>query len=523
MKTYLCVYLGSALLALMTTPIAIWTARRINAVDVPGVRAVHTRPIPRIGGVAVFVSSMLMIGSVLLLDNVIGQAFRTVQWELTALLSGATCIFLVGLADDLRSLPARVKFAAEVVATILLCGAGIQITSLHLTDEIVVRFGVLSCPLTLLWVVGVTNAVNLSDGLDGLAAGVSAVACAVIAFFAIYSENALMAVFMLALLGSLTGFLFFNFNPARTFLGDCGSLFLGFTIASSSVMCLTKSAAVVGLALPVLALGIPIFDTFLAMLRRFLERRSLFSPDRSHFHHRLIDLGFKQRHAVITIYVVTLVATGFGLFMMIRQDIGALIVFACTLVLLLLLFRVVGAVQFKEVLTGLQRKHLATQRRNRERRAFEGAQLLFRRARSSVEWWQAVCEAAAQLEFAWVSLRVVNEDGGDQISVWRRARTPAESSRIATLRLPVIDKEGRQTMEFELAILVNGSLESTGHRASLFSRLIEEERCLVAQGPTASLRVAQSAPIEISEWQFHPKGGRLDAQSTGGATTSRRN
>ena len=382
MKTYIWVYLGSVVLALVITPLVIRLVRRINAIDVPGVRAVHTKPIPRIGGMAIFLSALSMILSVLFLDNRIGAAFRAVRWELGSLLCMATFIFLVGFLDDLRNLPARAKLGAEIVAAAVLCHAGVEITSLDITGESVLRFGALSCPVTILWIVGIANAVNLSDGLDGLAAGVSAIACAVIAVFALYSGNMIMAVFMLALLGSLTGFLFFNFNPAKTFMGDCGSLFLGFTIASSSVMCLTKSSALVGLALPVLALGIPIFDTLFAMLRRFLERRSLFAPDRSHFHHRLIDLGLEPRHAVIAIYAATCMATGLGLFMMIRRDIGSLLVFACILVLLLLLFRIVGAVCFGEIVLGLQRNHLLMQRRKRENMAFDHLHRPRRRARA---------------------------------------------------------------------------------------------------------------------------------------------
>ena len=419
MKTYIGVYLGSVVLALAITPLVIRLARRLNAIDVPGVRAVHTKPIPRIGGMAIFLSAMAMIVSVLFMDNRIGEAFWAARWELGSLLCMASFIFLVGFVDDLRNLPARVKLGAEILAAVILCRAGVEITSLDITSDWALEFDVLSCPVTVLWIVGIANAVNLSDGLDGLAAGVSAIACAVIAIFALYSGNMVMAVCMLALLGSLTGFLFFNFNPAKTFMGDCGSLFLGFTIAASSVMCLTKSSALVGLALPTLALGIPIFDTLFAMLRRFLERRSLFAPDRSHFHHRLIDLGLEPRHAVIAIYAVTCMATGLGLFMMIRRDLGALLVFACVLVLLILLFRIVGAVCFRDILLGLQRNHLLIQRRKREDVTFEHLQLHFRQVKTSLQKWQAVCEAADQLEFAWISLCVDSEDGRTE-TIWRR-------------------------------------------------------------------------------------------------------
>lgn len=476
MTTYLCTYLASAFLALIVTPAVIWLARRVNAMDQPGVRAVHTRPIPRIGGAAIFLSTTCPIVVLLVLSRGAVEAFRSMRLPLSTMLFTATFIFLVGFIDDLRGVPARVKLLAEIAAASVLCLAGVRIPALQLTDTLLWNLHGLSCPLTVLWIVGVTNAVNLSDGLDGLAAGVSAVACGAIAVFAIHCGNPLMAVFMLALLGSLSGFLFYNFNPARIFMGDCGSLFLGFTIASASVICVTKSCALVGLALPVVALGIPIFDTFSAMLRRVLERRSIFSPDRDHFHHKLIALGLNQRHAVLAIYGATCVVTGLGLFMMVRHDAGSLIVFACLLFLLLLLFRVVGAVRLSETLLGLQERYAAGQRHKRENQAFEDLRLRFGQINSLPEWWDAVCDAAQRLDFAWVSLSVLNPDGSQDTSVWRGQNVPAKVSGVITLHLPLTDAASRRHVEFEMGVLVNESLESAGHRAALFSRLIDEHQ-----------------------------------------------
>jgi len=472
--TFLCVYLGAALLAIAGTPIVIRIARRINAVDRPGVRTVHTKPVPRIGGVAIFAAAMCLIICVLFLDNQIGAAFRRVRLQLSTLLCSAVFIFLIGLIDDIRGLPAKVKFLAEAAAAGTLCYVGVQINSLALTDTLTIHLGWAGCPLTILWIVGITNAVNLSDGLDGLAAGVSAVACGAIAVFAIYSHNPIMAVFMLALLGGLSGFLFYNFNPAKIFMGDCGSLFVGFTIASSSVMCLTKSSALVGLALPVLALGIPIFDTFFSMLRRFLERRSLFAPDRRHFHHRLIDLGLKQRHAVIAIYIATLLATGLGSFMMVRQDAGSLVVLACVLLLLILLFRVVGDMRLRTTLTALQNKYAVARREKQERRIFEDLQLRFRRAHDREEWWKAVCDAGTGLDFAWVSLTLADEEGNVDTRVWRGTAVGGNGSRVVTMSFPVKDKRTQKLVEFEVAITANASLEAAGRRGVLFNRLIDE-------------------------------------------------
>ncbi len=474
MNTYLLVYCGATLLSLAITPVVIWLALRLKAVDCPGVRAIHTQPIPRIGGVAIFVTFVLVIVVAGLLNGTSRYVHREMVLKLVALFLSASVVFLVGLIDDLKSLPAKFKFLVEIWAAAVLCLAGISISSVSLTDQYVLRLGAMGYPLTVLWIVGVTNAVNLSDGLDGLAAGISAVACGVIAIFAVHDGNIVMAILMLVMLGGLTGFLFYNFNPARIFLGDCGSLFLGFAIASSSVLCSMKSSALVGLALPVLALGIPIFDTLFSMLRRFLERRSMFSPDRSHFHHRLMDLGLRQRHVVLLVYVMTILAAALGLFMIVTRDIHTLIVFFCVLLLLLLAFRLVGSVRLHEVVSGLQKKHeIATQRKH-EKMSFEQAQLYFRNARTFQQWWDAVCEAASRMDFAWVSLKTEELDGKVHTEIWRMAGLKGSPSRIVVMTVPMKGNDLERLHEFEIAISVNGSYESAGHRAAMFNRLIDE-------------------------------------------------
>ena len=486
MTTYIAVYLGSLLLALLATPVVIWLARRIGAVDRPGIRTVHKLPIPRIGGVAIFLAAMALIVAVIFVNNNVGQAFREAWLQLLTLLGSATLIFAVGLVDDLRGLPARVKFLAESLAALALCLVGVRISDIALTDQWVVPLGEWGWLLTILWIVGITNAVNLSDGLDGLAAGVSAIACAVIAIFAICGNQAIMGVLMLAMLGSLSGFLFFNFNPAKIFMGDCGSLFLGFTIASASVMCTTKSAALVGLALPALALGIPIFDTLLSMLRRFLERRSLFAPDRSHFHHRLLDLGLQQRHAVMAIYLVTLIATGLGLFMMLSGSISSLVIFGCVLLLLVLVFRLVGAVRLHETVAGLQGKYAYSRRQHQERRTFEHLQLQFRQVHDGDQWWQAICDAAQRMDFAWISLKTTHDDGRMEEELWRAPQTMPDLTRIVTMTIPLGEDKGRThpARRFEIAICANGSVESAARRATLFGRLLDENGPRLPAGQT---------------------------------------
>jgi len=487
-------YFGSAYLALIATPLVIWLARRIGAVDRPGIRSVHTRPIPRIGGIAIYLSAVCLIVSLLFLNNGIGEHFREVRLQVIALLCSATCVFLVGLVDDLRGLPARFKFVAELLGAGALCLAGVRIGSIGFSESSAISLGWLGCPITLLWIVGVTNAVNMSDGLDGLAAGVAAVACGVIAVFAIYgstihtglaqNNDIMMALFSLALLGSLSGFLFFNFNPAKVFMGDCGSLFIGFTIAAASVMCVSKSAALVGLALPALALGIPIFDTLFSMLRRFLERRSLFAPDRSHFHHRLLAMGLNQRRAVMIIYAATLLAVAVGLGMLVGNNVSSLLVFGGVLLMVLLLFRAVGVVRLHETLNRLKANHECARRERDERKAFELLELEFRDIHNTAQWWKAVCDAAGKMDFAWISLKTTYEDGRIDTEVWRSAGPPPpEAARLVTMTLPFKNGDPHASEEFEIAVSVNGSLEAAGRRVTLFGRLIDEYAAMI--GPAS--------------------------------------
>jgi hypothetical protein len=338
------------------------------------------------------------------------------------------------------------------------------------------NFGWFSWPLTLLWIVGVTNAVNLSDGLDGLAGGICAVACGVAAVFAASTGNPAMVVLMLALLGSITGFLFFNFNPAKIFMGDCGSMFLGFSIASSSVLCFSKSFAFVGLALPVAALGVPIFDTLFSMLRRFLERRSIFSADRSHFHHRLIDLGLTQRQAVVAIYGLTLLTAGLGLLMIVVPKIYVLIIFFCILLLLLIVFHVVGSVRIEQIMAAMRTRYTITHREREERKSFEEATLHFRKAQTFDQWWQAVSTAADKMEFWTVDMPVVNRDGTSRALNWRYTGhgSVAGQEGLIQVHVPVRDRRSGSSLHLKIELYKNGSLESAGRRVALFTRLIDE-------------------------------------------------
>jgi UDP-GlcNAc:undecaprenyl-phosphate GlcNAc-1-phosphate transferase len=500
-STFLYAYFGSAFLAVLLTPGIIRLARRVRAMDQPGVRGVHQRPIPRLGGVAIFLSAVAPLAALVVLDGAADAASRDVRTHLLALFCAATLIFLVGLADDLKDVPARLKLWAELLIAGGLCLAGVRISSLALTDQWVLHLGGWGALLTILWIVGVTNAVNLSDGLDGLAAGICAITAGVLALVALSHGEILIGLVLVALLGSLSGFLLFNFHPARIFMGDGGSLFLGFTLGACSVICVARSEAGVGLAAAALTLGIPILDTLVSALRRFLEGRSVFSPDRGHFHHRLLDLGLPQRQAVLLIYGATLLAAGLGLLLRVRHGLDALALFGGGLLLILLLFRAVGALRLRQTVARLRQKSAYARQMREERQTFERLQLYLRMAkrghssfspesgalpggRTSTEKvecplsaWQTVCAAAEQLELAWVSLQWTNPQGEVETSLWRRQSVPAGFARIVTMSFPVGNTAGGQPVECEIAVLVNGSLQSANHRAGLFVRLAQEASC----------------------------------------------
>lgn len=477
------------LLAMAATPIVIMLTRRFNLVDAPGARKVHAAPVARLGGVAIFFAVIAMIVPVLLLRNTIGDSFRINAAKIVGLLAGGSVVFIVGLVDDLKGVRARCKLIAQIAAALVVCAAGARIRSLAVEDLFTVEFGLWSWPLTVFWIVGLTNAVNIIDGLDGLAAGISAIACGVIAILAVHSGQTMMAVIMLALLGALVGFLFFNFNPAKIFMGDCGSMFLGFTLASASVLCTTKSHALVGLALPVLALGIPIFDTLFSMLRRFLERRSMFSPDRAHFHHRLLDLGLSQHQVAIVAYSVTATVAGLGLFMIYTRSVATVAVFVCLLVIVLLVFRLVGSVRLRETVSGLRAKYDLQCQVKAELRDFEEVQLHFRNARTFDDWWQAACLAGEKLGAEKLSLDITTRANETKTLFWHRKNGHPESRHSGTnpgsLKLkansqslraavPVKDRRNGTSLRLIVDIPSNGSVESAGRKVALLARLAEE-------------------------------------------------
>ena len=475
MRTYLFTFCLSLLISMGLTPLIIEFARRKKLHDEPNVRSVHTEAIPRLGGITIFASTVLVIIPVILLQNIIGAAFRKAAVQIIVILLSSGLMFLIGLIDDIKGIRIRTKFAGQILAAVLVCLAGIQIHAVSVEGLFTIHFGWFGFFLTVFWIVGVTNAVNFIDGLDGLAAGISCIACITIAGLSVYDENRILAVLMLTLSGSLVGFLFFNFSPAKIFMGDCGSLFLGFIIASSAVLTSAKSHAFVGIALPILVLGVPLFDAFLCILRRFLQRRSVASADRGHFHHRLMDLGFSQHHVAIIAYFVTFVMAMLGFLLIAARSTASIVIFMGCLLLLLLVFRIVGSVRIRETLSAIYARSEFARIQRIDRRIFEESQLHVQNINNFNDWWECLCLAAEKFGFSSMSLSLITRQNQTEILTWR---SKADSRLLETdkmqLTIPIQDRRKGSCSTLSVEINKNGSLESATRKFTLFSRLLEE-------------------------------------------------
>jgi UDP-GlcNAc:undecaprenyl-phosphate GlcNAc-1-phosphate transferase len=305
------------------TPSVIRLAHRLGAMDLPGGRKIHGGPIPRIGGVAVFFGFVAGLGAAAFLAGFLFEPIQVnVYWP--GMVIASTLIFLVGLVDDLWGLRYYWKFAVQIACAVYVwnCGFRVELITQPLGGS--AEVGWFSLPITVLWIVGITNAVNLIDGLDGLAVGTALITTLATAVIAIAMKNLGVAATCVALAGSLIGFLRYNFNPAQIFLGDSGSMFLGFVLAVASARGSQKLPTAVVVLVPLLVLALPLIDTGLAVVRRLyrLSHRSrqsdrmtryvlrnlnhVFLPDRDHIHHRLIDSGLSHRGAVLILYGVGL-------------------------------------------------------------------------------------------------------------------------------------------------------------------------------------------------------------------------
>ncbi len=289
----------SAFISLMITPLVKKFAFKINALDIPkDSRKIHKKPIPLLGGLAIYIA---------FLAGTFFQEGPLRFWE-KGILLGATVIIIGGIIDDIKDLRPWQKLIFQLVASFCVISHGVyikNITNPFGTGDSFFSIGIFSIPFTLLWIIGVTNALNLIDGLDGLAAGVGFISSITIFVIAIMADQGYVASLTAILAGSILGFLPYNFNPASIFMGDTGSQLLGFLLSVISIQGAIKSAATFAIVVPILALGLPIYDTLFAMIRRKINGKPIMQADRGHLHHRLLDLGLSQKQVVLIMYFIS--------------------------------------------------------------------------------------------------------------------------------------------------------------------------------------------------------------------------
>ncbi|CAM2755104.1 MraY family glycosyltransferase [Hathewaya histolytica] len=310
MKEALMLAVLSTIASLIITPMVRKLAIKINAVDIPkDIRRVHKKPIPLLGGVAIFISF------------IIGIIFQEEMLNLqeTGIILGGTLIIIGGVIDDIKELKPIYKLGFQLSATLVLifCGLNIKyITNPFTSTELFLNIGNFSIPLTILWIIGVTNAFNLIDGLDGLSAGIGFIASVTLFIIAILNHRYETAIMTAILGGALLGFIPYNFNPASIFMGDAGAQLIGFLLAAISIKGAIKSAAAFSLAVPILAFGLPIYDTLFAMIRRKINGKPIMQADKGHLHHRLLNMGLTQKQAVLIMYLISCILGGVSIIAM---------------------------------------------------------------------------------------------------------------------------------------------------------------------------------------------------------------
>ncbi len=338
----LLLLLGTCIVAFIfsfaSTPLVEKLAFKWKAIDIPkDTRRMHKRPIPRLGGLAIIFGFMVAT-----------MCFGIMTRQVMAVLAGAFIIAVMGIIDDIKALDAKPKFIVQIIAALIVVIVGdmkIQVftnPNIFSTASYLILPDWLSIIVSIIWIVFITNAVNFIDGLDGLAAGVSAIMSVSLAFIATRLGEYSVAVVGVALMGACFGFLPYNFNPAKIFMGDTGSTFLGFMLAALSIQGVFKSYALISFAVPLLILGLPLFDAVFAMIRRIIKGQSPMKADRGHLHHRLIDMGFSQKQTVFILYIISGIL---GLSAIILAESGTLR--AVMLLLCVLVLIIVGSVIHK--------------------------------------------------------------------------------------------------------------------------------------------------------------------------------
>ncbi len=331
--------LAAFFISFLSMPLVIKVAHHIGAIDVPkDDRRIHKEPIPLLGGLGIFVSVMFCL-------------FVFIDYPLNKMMGimvGALFIVLTGIVDDIKPIKAKYKLLIQVIVAFILVFADVRIlgvSSVFNLSQYILMDDFLSVVVTVLWIVGITNTLNLIDGLDGLSGGIATISAFTLAYVAFVNGRVEVAVMTLIVAGACMGFLPYNFNPARIFIGDTGALFLGFILAVISIEGTLKISTAFTFFAPVLALGIPIFDTFYAIVRRTAAGKHPFEADRGHLHHRVLDLGFGQKRTVLFLYLVNSLLGLSGVLLLQQQYLEMIITISIAVLLIIIPIR--GSIKSK--------------------------------------------------------------------------------------------------------------------------------------------------------------------------------
>ena len=322
-------FLLAFITAFVITPHTMRLAKRVGAIDIPNDRRVNKKPMPRLGGLAVISGFLVSIIYLLITTSLEGKinlfGEENYYFKLIGFFIGIVILGIVCYIDDVKGIPSYAKLTAQIVAAIIVVAFGIKIEdiSIPFIEGKIEIGGVFSYILTVCWIVGITNAINLIDGLDGLSSGVTLISClSLLMVFALNGSPLIAIILITALAGAIVGFLPFNFSPAKTFIGDTGSNFMGFSLAIISILGVAKTYTALVLIAPIIILAMPIFDTLFAIFRRIIKGKSLkavFKPDKGHIHHKLMAKGYTQKQAVLIMYGITAIL---GMFAVILLESG---------------------------------------------------------------------------------------------------------------------------------------------------------------------------------------------------------
>ncbi len=419
----LIAFTAAFMLAVITTPLVRVLALRLGVIDKPDqFRKVHGREVPQLGGIAIYVAFVVSLtGLYFYPSSSVQDLFGKYSWEIVVLVIGATVAMVLGAADDVWGLRARWKLLFQTVAAGVAIAGGYAITAVSVPFVGTLFLGPFCVLITLFWFLGCMNAINLMDGLDGLAAGICLFVSLTMFVVSLLLDNSYAA--MLACLsGAIFGFLLFNFHPAKIFLGDTGSIMLGFLIAGISIMASRKAQAAVALLVPVIALGIPILDTSLAILRRWSRKLPIASPDRGHIHHVLLSLGLSHRRTVIILYGACVALCGAAVLVNVEQSgLTTLLVLGVLCIVVFVSVRLFGGVRFTDLVARMRDDLERRQRATEAKISVEKAVILMRNAHKPSELWECFSTAVEGLGLDRATLRL---SGGGQakpeVMVWEK-------------------------------------------------------------------------------------------------------